>query len=117
MVSFLLSLFVVDHWRLSPHASGQDSIWAHLTGRSWLDPEPYQDSHTGRSASADKDRDASYHSYRGWYTHKMHRAMAKLEINDAFEMRGQVMFVLLAGGLLGFGAIGYAVHYLRAWIL
>jgi len=84
---------------------------------SWLDPQPYQASHAGDNASVISDRDTSYSSYSGWYMHKKHRALAKLEIDDAFNMRGRMVYALLALALLSFCALGYAIRQLSTWLL
>jgi len=114
MVTFLLSLFIVDHqqrqWRLSQHASGSDRSTAIHTIGSWLNPEPYhQDAYDHTSAEPDG-------SFHGWYAKKKHRAMARLEFNDAFEMRGRVLILLLTWVFLGFCAIVYATRRLFAWV-
>lgn len=115
MISFLLSLLVVDHqerrWRLSQHASGSDRFRTYFSWGAWLDPEPYQDAHDHKSAPVAGDT-----SFNGWYRRKKHRAMAKLEFNDAFDMRGRVLVALLAWCLLVGCAIVYAVRRMYTWI-
>ncbi|KAK3069738.1 hypothetical protein LTR53_011695 [Teratosphaeriaceae sp. CCFEE 6253] len=87
MVTLLLSLFLVSQkerqWRLSQHATNPASLWAALG------PEPYQDPPDYKGGSSDG-------SFAGWYRKKKHRAMAKLELHDALEMRGRVLIGLLA---------------------
>lgn len=125
MVSFVLSLFVVDHqqrqWRLSQHDSGSKTIWARLTQLSWLDPQPYQDS---RDSTWQRDTTAPASTpigpdtvYAGWYGRKKHRAMAKLEIGDAFDMRKSVVIVLLAWAVLGALLLTYIARRMYGWML
>ena len=122
MASFIISLFMIDRsqrqWRLSQHATGSESFWFRWTHSSWLDPEPYQDLRDGTwkhnpKAAAQNGSDTTY---RGWYTRKKHRAMAKMEISDAFEMRRRVIFALLAWALLGIFAVTYAARHMYGWI-
>lgn len=115
MISFLLSLFLIDHserqWRLSQHATKPSTIWARF------DPQPYQARDaTWRHSSASPARHATDHSYTGWYRYKLDRAMTKLEINDAFEMRGRVIVALLAWSLLGVLSIVYVVRHVYLWV-
>ena len=122
MISFVLSLVVVDtqdrQWRLSQHASSQEPIWFRLTHWSWLSPQPYQDSdgtwkHHDSATAAQSPPDTAF---SGWYTRKKHRAVAKMEMSDAFEMRGRVIAALLAWGCLGVFGIVYATRRLYGWM-
>ena len=113
MVTFIISLFLVDQqqrqWRLSKRASGPESAWHRLS--AWTSgPVPYQDSGSGtwgHRAAADRPAPSRAGSFQGWYARKKHRAVAKLELNDAFEMRGRVLVALLAWTLVG-GILLYA---------
>ena len=123
MVSFLVSLFVVDRqqrqWRLSQHSSGSDSIWFRLTHWSLANPEPYQDftdatwKHKGSAAAQSYPETV----FNGWYTRKKHRAVAKMEITDAFEMRGRVIAALLTWSILGVLALAYAGRRMYGWMV
>lgn len=42
--------------------------------------------------------------------------MAKMEINDAFEMRRRVLFAFVAWALLGLFALTYATRHMYGWI-
>lgn len=107
MVTFIISLFLVDRqqrqWRLSQHASGPEGGWHRLS--VWTrGPEPYQDSRSGNwghKAAAHRPSPARAGSFHGWYARKKHRAVAKLELNDALEMRGRVLVALVAWFLIG----------------
>ncbi|KAK5164083.1 uncharacterized protein LTR77_010174 [Saxophila tyrrhenica] len=113
MVSFLLSLFLVDRqqraWRLSQHSiASHESLWSRLTHLSWLDPQPYQDYRNStwqrdeRGASAQMVPEPAF---QRWYSRKKHRAVAKLEIGDALEMRKTVLLGLAASWLVGLFAV------------
>jgi len=131
MISFILSLFVVDarqrQWRLSQHSSSPPpaSRWARLS--SWLDPEPYPESRDhdhdrqqtgGRpSAAAPPHHQHDSGAFAGWYKHTMQKTMAKLEITDAFEMRGRVLVALSAWLIIGLIATVYALRRVYFWIL
>jgi hypothetical protein len=97
----------------SQHASHPGSIWAKLNG--FIYPEPYPDSNDGsvRDRGGTKAPDTSF---SGWYTRKKHRAMAKLELSDAFDMRGRVMIALLGWLVFGMSLGVYAVRQVYLWV-
>lgn len=122
MVTFIISLFLVDQqqrqWRLSQHASGPESAWHRLS--AWTSgPEPYQDSGSGawgHRAAADRPAAGRTASFQGWYARKKHRAVAKLEMSDAFEMRGRVLVALLAWILVGGYFLYSATRHAYGWL-
>jgi len=123
MITLILSLFVVDHqqrqWRQSQHTSGSEPLWSRLAHGSWLNPEPYQ---VSRDTTWQSDRPStSTHvpdsTFRGWYTRKKHRAMARMELTDALDMRGRVMIALAAWSVLGLCVIAYTMRRLYVWAL
>lgn len=123
MVTFIISLFLVDHqqrqWRLSQHASGPESAWHRLS--AWTGgPEPYQDSGSGTwGHRAAADRPAApgrTASFQGWYARKKHRAIAKLEMRDAFEMRGRVLVAMIAWTLLAGILLYVATKRALGWL-
>ena len=107
MVSFLLSLFYVDHqqrtWRVAQSSQGHNSSrWNLFSLRTWLDPEPYRDptnSTWGRTRDFvhPADQNSSV-----WSIRKKHRKTMNLEFSKAFEMRGRVTGILTVFCLLGF---------------
>lgn len=116
MITFLLSLFLVDRqqrqWRLSQRAPGPASFWRRLTGLPALDPQPY---------APDQDPDSSAwqstnHQGERAAIRKKHRAIAKLEIEDAFKMRGRVLVALIAWTFFGLVAFVYALGRLYSWL-
>lgn len=120
MVSFIVSLFLVDRqarqWRLSQHASSPKPAWR--THWSNLHPEPYQDADSsawGHSSSS-RAEPRRTGSFGGWYARRKKRAIAKLEIGDAFEMRGRVAVALFAWTVLGVLAFLYAIHLVYIWL-
>ncbi|KAF2764824.1 hypothetical protein EJ03DRAFT_15276 [Teratosphaeria nubilosa] len=114
MIAFLVSLFVIERrdrrWRLSEHTPGPRSWWW------WLEPEPYQDSNRSVPAQSGQNINRSP-SLGGWYRRKKHRAMARLEVSDAFEMSGRIMIALFALLCLGFITIAFAARRLYDWML
>lgn len=121
MVTFILSLFLVDRqqrqWRLSQRASQSTPSWLPF------DPEPYQDS--GTSVWCHSDSGKPQHgspprragSFRGWYARKKKRSIAKLQMSDAFEMRGRVLVALIAWAVLGLLAFYHAIRQVYKWAL
>ena len=102
MTSFLLSLFLVNRRdrqrRAAAHpspSSASASLASYLSPRAWLDPEPYQDpaSTAWRRAGARADE-------KSWFLTKKHRAMTRLEVGDALEMRGSVIKGMVAAAVL-----------------
>lgn len=130
MVSFLLSLVVVDRqqraWRLSQHAPHPDSFWSRFSLWTWIhDPEPYQDpqdttwqhgkhheQHTTIQGNVPIPGKASDGNER-WYTRKKHRKMARLEITDAFSMQGKMALLLIFWALLGLIVVVWSVWCVR----
>ncbi|MBE7158165.1 MAG: hypothetical protein INR62_06985 [Rhodospirillales bacterium] len=120
MISFIFSLTLIDRrqrrWRLSQHRSPDTTAgWS----RAWLDPdpEPYQASpsprkENERSAAAEK---GGADAYSGWYTRKKKRAIARMEISDAFEMRKRVVVALLVWSGLVIWAAYYLLKTLYSW--
>ncbi|KAF2474575.1 uncharacterized protein BDR25DRAFT_311042 [Lindgomyces ingoldianus] len=124
--SFLLSLFLInrrDRVRRTtsypkPSKSSTLSLptyLSHFSPSAWIDPEPYQD----LSSSAWDARDSTHiepHSVltnaspsiqlqttnkrRSWHLNKKIRKVAKLEISDAFELRGRVILILVSAIVL-----------------
>ncbi|KAK4996868.1 hypothetical protein LTR66_003621 [Elasticomyces elasticus] len=109
MVSFLWSLFLVDHrnrrWRVAQHSQTTGPSWLpRLDVLAWMDPEPYQDSTDSawkHGSGSQKDNGQVLTPKHSWYTHKKHRKMARLAIGDAFEMRGKVLVLFAAFWIVG----------------
>ena len=124
MVTFIISLFLVDQqqaqWRLSQRASTTPT-WR--SNWPYFHAEPYQDSGTStwghkKSSSSSSDRPAVQRtgSYQGWYARKKKRAIAKLEIGDAWEMRSRVLVALIAWTVLGSLALFYEARRVYSWM-
>jgi hypothetical protein len=120
-VSFILSLVLVERrdrtWRVSEHATARNSIWSGAFLRNWLDPEPYQDP-TDSTWQHSENTDTGNQPIAGavpqpgrnrWFTRKKHRKMAKMQLGDAFEMRGAVMISLIGILLFSVVALGWFV--------
>lgn len=123
MITFVLSLSVIDfrqrQWRLSQHASDHETFWFQLTyWSSLLHPEPYQDSRDSTWKHNDKTalQSPPNTAFQGWYTQKKHRAVTKMEISDAFEMRGRVFVALLAWAAVGVFGLTFVVKRLYRWV-
>ncbi|KAH7072981.1 hypothetical protein BKA63DRAFT_55129 [Paraphoma chrysanthemicola] len=121
-ISFILSLSFVNlrdrAQRTYAHSSA--SFLTYLYPSSWLDIEPYQDPDDSRWSRPDstghvepsdaispengEQMDGKHKGKSSWHLHKKIRKVAKLEISDAFELRGRVivmMVVVMALGLAG----------------
>ena len=105
MTSFLLSLFLVNRRdrqrRAAAHpssssASASASLASYFSPRAWLDPEPYRDS----ASTAWRRRAGGRADEKGWFLTKKHRAMARLEVGDALEMRGSVIKGMVAAAVV-----------------
>nr|POE63192.1 hypothetical protein CFP56_04095 [Quercus suber] len=115
------SLLADRERRASQHGS-KGSVFSRW---SWRGPEPYQtftmmpvEQHGAtRDSKLAFDPPTRAPSFHGWYTRKKHRAMARLEISDAVEMRSRVIVSLLGWTALAVLAFIYAgrtcLHYLR----
>jgi hypothetical protein len=96
------------------------SFLTYLYPSSWLDPEPYQDPDDSRwdrrgPAAHVEPNDAispkqggqaegeTRKKKRSWHLNKKIRKVAKLEVSDAFEMRGRVIVAMVA--MMTFGSI------------
>jgi hypothetical protein len=97
------------------------SFLTYLYPSHWLDPEPYQDPDDSRwdrrglvghvepndaispKQGGQDESKTRKKKKRSWHLNKKIRKVAKLEVSDAFEMRGRVivgMVVLMAFGSL-----------------
>lgn len=110
--SFLISLFLVnrsDRARRASSASRTSTVFSYLWPSAWIDPEPYQDPvdttwdrrdsapHVEPHAaiSPRQAEDKGKRKRKSWHLHRNIRKVARLEISDAFEMRGRVMLGML----------------------
>lgn len=118
MISFIFSLVLIDRqqrqWRLSQHSSEATAGWS----RAWLDPEPYQapavpEQANEKAAPAKGGNDTTY---SGWYTRKKKRAIARMEISDALEMRKRVAFALFVWSALVLWGSAYVLKCIYGWI-
>ncbi|KAF2242768.1 hypothetical protein BU26DRAFT_132684 [Trematosphaeria pertusa] len=123
--SFLISLFLVnrsDRARRASSASRTSTVFSYLWPSAWIDPEPYQDPvdttwdrrdsapHVEPHAaiSPRQAEDKGKRKRKSWHLHRNIRKVARLEISDAFEMRGRVMLGIV-GSLVGVAVGGCAV--------
>ncbi|KIW01656.1 uncharacterized protein PV09_06841 [Verruconis gallopava] len=125
-ISFLLSLFLVQRSdrarRSSEHPSRQalgSPFWSPFALQSWLSPEPYQDPDDTTWRDADSSQGGSPKpKKRSWYVRKKLRQVGRMQIIDAFELRGVVMIALLALSVLMIVGVGWtfskAYHGLMA---
>lgn len=127
-ISFLISLCVVNYRnrvrRANAHShSRTPSVLDILTPSSWLDPEPYQDPDDStwdrkgvnghvephdsigpRERTEGKLQTGARKKRGSWHLHKKIRKVTKLEVSDAFEMRGTIIVIMAI--LMGFSALG-----------
>ncbi|KAF1945460.1 hypothetical protein EJ02DRAFT_44728 [Clathrospora elynae] len=112
-VSFILSLFLVNYRNRARRAeahSSQYTILKYLAPSAWLDPEPYQNPHDSTWGHRGSARHVEPHDAIGprddgqsksgkkksWHLNKKIRKIAKMEVGDAFEMRGQIIVAMVA---------------------
>ena len=115
MTSFLLSLFLVNRRdrqrRAAAHpsssASASASLASYFSPRAWLDPEPYRDS----ASTAWRRRAGARADEKGWFLTKKHRAMARLEVGDALEMRGSVIKGMVAAAVVLVVSVVVAIRW------
>lgn len=119
--SFLVSLFLVNYRNRARRTAARAPSFPLLTylfPSTWLDPEPYQHPHDSTWDRRDSSRHVEPHdaispgsaSQTGgtqlrkkrtsWHLHKKIRKVARLEIGDAWEMRGRVIVAMAAIMLL-----------------
>lgn len=62
-------------------------------------------------------RDGKERRQSSWHLHKKIRKVAKLEISDAFEMRGRVIVVMLSAVVMVVGMLIVSVRWMvgRIW--
>ncbi|KAF2854655.1 hypothetical protein T440DRAFT_464794 [Plenodomus tracheiphilus IPT5] len=135
-ISFIISLFLVNHRnraRRSKAHTTYSSILSYLAPSSWLDPEPYQDptdstwgrqgapGHVEPHDALGPSKDASTEDQpsptkkkkkTAWHLNNKIRKVAKLEISDAFEMRGRVIAMMLFMIVLGSVAMWMSTRWL-----
>jgi hypothetical protein len=130
-ISFILSLSFVNlrdrvH-RTYSHSS--TSFLTYLYPSSWLDLEPYQDPDDSRwcrrgqgahvepsdaiSPKQSEPNESGSQKRRSWHLNKKIRKVAKLEISDAFELRGKFIVGMLA--MMAFGSVG--LWMVTKWLL
>jgi hypothetical protein len=49
---------------------------------------------------------------RPWHLNKKIRKVVRMEVSDAFEMRGKVMAGMMGGIVLGLAALGWAGYWM-----
>jgi len=135
-ISFILSLSFVNLRdranRARAHSS--TSVLTYLRPSRWLDIEPYQDpddSSWGRGAAAshvephdtispkqdDQSNGATHKRKKSWHLNKKIRKVAKLEVSDAFEMRGRVIAGMMAMVALGSVVLWFVAKWLFVALL
>jgi hypothetical protein len=111
------------------YAHSSTSFVTYLYPSSWLDPEPYQDpddSSWGRRGvtthvepneaispkGAGQAETKTKKQKKSWHLNKKIRKVAKLEVSDAFEMRGRVIAGMLVMMALGSIALWMGVKWM-----
>ncbi|CZT18179.1 uncharacterized protein RCC_04019 [Ramularia collo-cygni] len=101
VVSFIFSLTVVERqqrqWRLSQHARQPQTVWE----RWFSSSEPYQ--------QAPGTTWAPHYSWR-------RRGVAKLQINDVFEIRDRVAICTAIWTILALIGSAYATRWVYFWL-
>ncbi|KAF1845756.1 uncharacterized protein K460DRAFT_405996 [Cucurbitaria berberidis CBS 394.84] len=135
-ISFIFSLFLVSYRdrarRAQAHSS--HSFLSYLYPSTWFDPEPYQDpsdstwgyqSSAGHvepndavgprekeQSEAGKRKKKKCNQKKSWHLNKKIRKVAKLQVSDAFEMRGRVIAGILAVTILSSIALWMGMKWL-----
>lgn len=140
-VSFVVSLFWVNRRnraRRSQAHTTHSSLLSSLAPSTWLDPEPYQDptdstwgqrgdapghpesydalsqpKGAGGQSQENNNNNTKKKKKKSWHLNKKIRKVAKLEVSDAFEMRGRVMAMVLFLMLL----VAVAIWTVLKWIV
>jgi hypothetical protein len=131
-ISFILSLSLVDFrdrtYRAREHSSRPNSGgWSLNELRQWLDPEPYSEPETDewlpltdssqyQVTGLEYNGNEPYikeHGGQKWVRRKKHRAVAKMQLGDAWDLRRSIMVMLLLCVLLICGLVVYGLK--RAW--
>lgn len=121
MVAFLLSLAIVEYrqrqWRVSQHASHSEGLWARVT--HWSPAEPYQDSRDGtwKRSEGSNAQQPTAPMFQGWSTQKKHRAVAKMELGDALELKGGVLVALAIFSAISLVALLYGIRHTYSWVV
>lgn len=121
MVAFLLSLAIVEYrqrqWRVSQHTSHPDGLWTRVA--HWTHPEPYQDSRDGtwKQGGGGSAQQPVGPTFQGWSTQKKHRAVAKMDIGDALELKGGVLVALAILSGISVVALLYGVQHTYSWVV
>lgn len=109
--SFLISLLIVDlrYAAMRSHFHPEDYStrlprWLH---RILYRYQPYQYVRVGKDG-----KPTTQHAYQGFY-HSKQRKLMKMEVDDAFQIRGTVLFVL---GILAM-VVGWCFWRMATWVL
>lgn len=138
--SFLLSLFLVNRsdrarrHALHQHSSTRQYLLSYFSPTAWLNPEPYQDPSSSSWKTTNTSTHVEPHSAlnpeklqkeakaeknRSWHLNKKIRRMTKLEVHDAFEMRGRVIVgmvvTMVVWTFLLFWGLRWVMRCLWAW--
>ena len=111
MITFILSLSLVDYrhrqWRLSQHASSdQATFW------SWFHRAPFQD-----ADGTWKHNDKTVFQNPANAVLKKHRAVTKMEVNDAVDIRGRVLAAIVLWSAVLIFVLYFATKRLYGWIV
>lgn len=129
-ISFILSLFFVNYRnrasRTNAHSS--PSLIAYLYPSAWIDPEPYRDpgdSTWGRGGSngqveqhaisgqkKGEQREGGKKKSRSWHLNKKISKVAKMEIGDAFQMRGRIILGMVVIIIFSSAALWMGMRWL-----
>ncbi|KAH7132487.1 hypothetical protein B0J11DRAFT_228497 [Dendryphion nanum] len=121
-----------------PSTSTLSTLLSYLSPSALISPEPYQDptsstwvrndssirTQTHVSPHAALNPEGFHHQEgkgdgkkkRAWYLRRKIRRVARLEVSDAFEMRGRVMGAMLVLFGLLFAALGMGLKWVLQWI-
>ncbi|KAH8731474.1 hypothetical protein GQ44DRAFT_698799 [Phaeosphaeriaceae sp. PMI808] len=133
LISFILSLSFVnlrDRARRT-YAHSNPSYASYFYPSRWLDLEPYQDSGDSRwcrqvstthvlphdAISPREGNVTGRNKRRSWHLNKKIRKVTRLEVSDAFEMRGKVIVGILVAVGLGLSVLGLLGKWLFMMVM
>jgi hypothetical protein len=112
-LSFIISLTFISRLdrerRLAEHEySTSHSTWSWLSWNHWVSPEPYRQ-FKDQTTKSHQDPDNT-----AWVIHNKKAAVGKIQLEDAWELHGKVMSLILLGLILLLGGVYYISKL--AWI-
>ena len=117
LTPFLLTSFIISLTLVSLHDRYKRAIEHPSSRTNWFltyfNPEPYED--VGTTSPSGDPGERAQKKRNSWHLTKKIRKITRLEVSDAFEMRGQVLVGMAVVGLLGVMVLWAAVRWVAGW--